>query len=100
MKVFQQGGQRFIESRQRPAQPVGSAAEDIPLAHPATVHVPGKTRGPALGTLARSKTAPAIDTHKTHPGLHQPARHEQVLPQGMAAVTVAHLRGLLLQVKG
>src|SRR5262249_9360918 len=100
VEVFKQSGERFIESRQRPTQPVGSGAEDIPLAHPATVHVPGKARGPALGTLAGSKTAPAIDTHKAYPGLHQPSGHEQVLPQGMATITVAHLAGLLLQVKG
>jgi hypothetical protein len=51
------------------------------LAHPAAVHVPGKTRGPALGTLARA-TAPAIDTHKATPDSTSRRAMSRYYPRG------------------
>ena len=61
------------------------------------VHVPAAARW-ALG-IVRGLAGPAVDGDEPHPRLDHPAGKKQVLPEWMAAVTVAHLVGLLVQVK-
>ena len=47
----------------------------------------------------RRRARPAVDGDEADPRLDEPPGQEQVLPQGMPAVAVAHVRGLAVQLE-
>ena len=92
LEIVEQRGERLIETRQAPAHAIGAVAEGVAHAHFAAVHVPAGA-GRAAASLARSGAGPAVDGDEADARFDQPAGQQQVLPQGMQAVTVADGRG-------
>src|SRR5205823_8728528 len=62
------------------------------------LHVPARAGRPAA-RLSRSGTGPAVDGHEADARLNKPPGQQQVLPQGVTAVAVAHTRVFPLDVK-
>lgn len=98
LEVGEQRGKPLVQTRQAVVHAVGAIAEGVAHAHVAAVHVP-TGGGRSTTGLARRRAHPTIHGHEAHTGLHHPPREQEVLPQRMHAVALAHGARLAAQVE-